>query len=444
MEQIHLGDHFDYGKLFRFTLPSIGMMVFSSLYGVVDGFFVSNFAGKDAVAAVNLVWPVFMLLSVLGFMLGTGGNAIISRLLGQNDGKKANEVFSMLIWITVGAGIAIVAGGLVLLKPLLMKMGAEGELLSLAMLYGSILFPVIPASLLQVEFQTFLITAEKPRMGFRVTLAAGIANMVLDALFIGVFRWGIAGAAAATIAGQCIGGIFPLVYFSRKNTSLLRLGKFSFDRKAFLWTLANGSSELLSSVSMSLVTIIYNWQLMRYIGENGVAAFGVLMYVNFIFISCFIGYGIGCAPLFGYHYGAENYPELKNLLRKSLIIIGVFSVLMTLLAETTAPALASVFVSYDPELKEITIQAFRIYCISFLLCGFNIFGSSLFSSLGNAPVSAGISFFRTMVCEVAAVLILPKLPGIEGIWLSVLVAEAVAGILTAFFVVKFRGKYRYY
>jgi len=323
-------------------------------------------------------------------------------------------------------------------------MGTSGELLSQALQYSRILFPVIPIGLLQVEFQTFLITAEKPGLGFRVTLAAGLTNMILDALFIGVFQWGISGAAIATVIGQCIGGLVPLVYFLRKNGSLLRVTRFSKDRKALLETCANGSSELLSNVSMSFVTILYNWQLMRYIGEDGVAAYGVLMYVSFVFISCFIGYGIGTAPLFGFHYGAENHGELKNLLRKSLVFTGLLSVLMTVIAEWLAPPLAAVFVGYDSNLSQLTVRAFHIYSFSFLLCGFNIFGSSLFTALGNAAVSAGIAFFRTMVCEVAAVLLLPKLLGTDGIWASVLVAETLAMIMTGYFVLRFRSRYHYY
>jgi len=444
MSDIHLGDHFNYRKLARFTMPTIGMMVFTSLYGVVDGFFVSNFAGKIPFAAVNLVWPVFMLLSTLGFMLGTGGNAIISRLFGEKNDSKAREVFTMLLWVSVVTGLLLVALGLLFLKPLLVRMGAQGELLSHAMRYGLILFPVIPIGLLQVEFQTFMVTAEKPDMGFRVTLAAGIANMVLDALFIGLFGWGITGAAVATVIGQCIGGIVPLVYFLRRNDSLLEVTPFTMDRKALLETCTNGSSELLSNVSMSFVTILYNWQLMRYAGENGVAAYGVLMYVTFIFISCFIGYGVGTSPLFGYHYGARNHTELQNLLRKSLTLIGMLSLAMTLLAECLAPVMASVFVGYDQALKDLTVSAFRIYCLSFILSGFNIFGSSLFTALGNAPVSAGIAFFRTMVCETAAVLVLPKLMGVDGIWTAILVAEAASVLLTGFFVIRLRPRYRYY
>jgi len=444
MSEIHLGDHFSYGKLIRFTLPSIGMMVFTSLYGVVDGVFVSNYAGKVPFAAVNLIWPVCMILQTLGFMLGTGGNAIVSRLLGQKNDKKAKEVFSMLLWFTVAAGVLLVIAGLLLLKPFLLRMGAEGELLSQSLLYGRIMFVFLPVAMLQVEFQTFMITAERPRLGFHITLAAGLSNMVLDALFIGLLRWGIAGAAAATVIGQCIGGIVPLLYFMRDNGSLLKITSFTFDWKALLETLANGSSELLSNLSMSFVTILYNWQLMRYIGEDGVAAYGVLMYVYFIFLSCFIGYGIGTAPLFGYHYGAGNHAELKNMLRKSAAMIAVFSILVTVSAELFATPLASFFVGYDQGLLDMTVSAFRIYSISFLICGFNIFGSSLFTALGNAPVSAGIAFFRTMVCEVAAVLLLPKFLGIQGIWLSVLVAEAAAILLTVFFIVKFRSKYHYY
>lgn len=441
---IQLSDHFSYGRLLRFTLPTIGMMIFTSLYGMVDGFFVSNYAGKMPFAAINFTWPVLGMLGVVGFMFGTGGNAIISRLLGQREPDRAQEVFSMLVWLAVGIGAVLTVLGWLFLEPVLLWLGASQEILPQCVAYGRIILLALPASLLQYEFQTFLATAEKPRLGFRFTLAAGISNMVLDALFIGVFKWGVTGAALATAIGQCVGGLGPLVYFIRPNSSLLRLRRYKYNGKALLETCINGSSELLSSISMSVISMLYNFQLMRYIGENGVAAYGTLMYVNFIFISWFVGYCVGVSPLIGYNYGAQNHVEMKNLFRKSMSLISVFSVLMAVSAELAAGALSDLYVGYDPELRSLTVKAFRICSLSFLVCGFNIFGSALFTALGNGPISAVISFFRTLVCEVAAVLILPEILGIEGIWWSVLVAEAVALLLTGFFVVKFRERYRYY
>ena len=441
---IQLSDHFSYGRLLRFTLPTIGMMIFTSLYGMVDGFFVSNYAGKMPFAAINFTWPVLGMLGVVGFMFGTGGNAIISRLLGQREPDRAQEVFSMLVWLAVGIGAVLTVLGWLFLEPVLLWLGASQEILPQCVAYGRIILLALPASLLQYEFQTFLATAEKPRLGFRFTLAAGISNMVLDALFIGVFKWGVTGAALATAIGQCVGGLGPLVYFIRPNSSLLRLRRYKYNGKALLETCINGSSELLSSISMSVISMLYNFQLMRYLGENGVAAYGTLMYVNFIFISWFVGYCVGVSPLIGYNYGAQNHVEMKNLFRKSMSLISVFSVLMAVSAELAAGALSDLYVGYDPELRSLTVKAFRICSLSFLVCGFNIFGSALFTALGNGPISAVISFFRTLVCEVAAVLILPEILGIEGIWWSVLVAEAVALLLTGFFVVKFRERYRYY
>lgn len=443
-DQIQLSDHFSYGRLMRFTLPTIGMMIFTSLYGVVDGFFVSNFAGKMPFAAVNFAWPALSVLGVVGFMFGTGGNAIISRLLGQKKQEEAKDIFSMLVWLAIGLGVILAVLGWIFLNPLLIWLGASEELLPLCIQYGRIILLALPASLLQYEFQTFLATAEKPRLGFRFTLAAGLANMALDALFIGVFKWGVIGAALATALGQYIGGIGPLIYFARPNGSLLRLRRYTYNGKALLETCINGSSELLSSISMSVISMLYNFQLMRYIGENGVAAYGTLMYVNFIFVSWFVGYCVGVSPLIGYNYGAQNHAEMKSLFRKSLALVSAFSVLMAASAEGLAGTLSNLFVGYDPELRTLTVKAFRICSLSFLVCGFNIFGSALFTALGNGPISALVSFFRTLVCEVAAVLLLPLIFGIEGIWWSVLVAEAVALLLTGFFVVKFRLRYRYY
>ncbi|MBQ9201241.1 MAG: hypothetical protein IJ154_02560 [Bacteroidales bacterium] len=440
---IQLSDHFSYRRLLRFTLPTIGMMVFTSLYGLVDGFFVSNYAGKTAFAAVNFAWPFLGMLGVVGFMFGSGGNAIVSRLLGQRHPEKAREVFSMLVWLALGIGVVMALPGWFFLRPIMLWLGASEEILPQCVLYGRIILLALPATLLQYEFQTFLSTAEKPQLGFQFTFAAGMTNMLLDALFIGIFKWGVAGAALATALGQCVGGIGPLLYFWRPNTSLLRLTRFLFDGKALLETCINGSSELLSSISMSVISMLYNFQLMRYIGENGVAAYGTLMYVCFIFVAWFVGYCVGVSPLIGYHYGAENRVELKSLFRKSLLLISLFSVLMTAFAELSAGVLSDLYVGYDPQLRALTLRAFRVCSLSFLISGFNIFGSSLFTALGNGPVSAAISFFRTLVCEVAAVLILPLLLGIEGIWLSVLVAEAVALLLTLFFVVLYRNRYGY-
>ena len=443
-DAIQLSDHFSYRRLMRFTLPTIGMMIFTSLYGMVDGFFVSNFAGKAAFAAINFTWPLLGMLWVVGFMFGTGGNAIISRLFGQKEQEKAEEVFSMLIWLAVGIGVVLTVLGWIFLKPLLVLFGATEEIIPLCLQYGRILLLALPAGLLQFEFQSFLATAEKPRLGFRFTLAAGITNMVLDALFIGVFKWGVAGAALATALGQLVGGIGPLIYFARPNSSLLRLRRYKYNGKALRETCINGSSELLSEVSMSLVAMLYNFQLMRFIGENGVAAYGTVMYVGYIFTSWLIGYSVGVAPLIGYDYGAQNFPEMKNLFRKSINLVLFFSVLMAASAEILAGPFSDLFVGYDPELRSLTVKAFRICSLSYLLSGFNIFGSALFTALGNGPISAAISFFRTLVCEVAAVLVLPVLFGIEGIWWSVLVAEAVAMLLTAFFVVRYRGRYKYF
>ena len=441
--KIQLSDNFDYKKLLRFTFPSIIMMVFTSIYGVVDGFFVSNFVGKTPFAAVNFIMPFLMILGTVGFMFGTGGSALIAITMGAGDKERAKRLFSLFIYVSAICGILIGALGIVVIRPVAAWLGAEGELLDNCVVYGRIILVVLPALILQYEFQSFFITAEKPKLGLAVTVAAGVANMVLDALFVGVLRWGLVGAAAATAISQSVGGIIPLIYFGRPNTSLLRLTRTKFDGRALLKACTNGSSELMSNISMSVVGMLYNIQLMKYAGEDGVAAYGVLMYVNMIFLAAFIGYSVGVAPVIGYHYGAGNHGELKGLLKKSLVLIGIFSVGMVALAEGLARPLALIFVGYDPELLDMTLRGFLVYSFSFLFAGLAIYGSSFFTALGNGLVSALISFLRTLVFQVAAVLIFPLIWGLDGIWFSIVAAELVAALVTVAFLAGKRKKYHY-
>lgn len=443
MKKIALSDHFTYGRLLRFTLPSIVMMVFTSIYGVVDGIFVSNFAGKTAFAAINLIMPYLMIFGTLGFMIGTGGTALISMTLGMGDQKKANSLFSMLTYVCILGGVVLTAVSLLLLRPAAIALGAEGEMLKLCVTYGTIVQLALPAYVLQFAFQSFCVAAQKPNLSLWMTVVSGVCNILLDALFVGLFQWGLVGAAAATAVSQVVGGVIPMVYFARPNNSLLRLGKPSFDLKALTKACTNGCSELMSNVSMSLVCMLYNLQLMDYAGENGIAAYGVIMYVNFIFISVFIGFVIGNAPLVGYNHGANNHPELKNLLRKGVMILLALSALMTVAGELLAKPLAQIFVGYDQTLMDMTVRGFRIYTLSFLLCGFNIYGSSFFTALNNGLISALISFVRTLVCQTAAVLLLPMWLDLDGIWWSIVVAELTALILTTILIYGFRKKYHY-
>ena len=441
--KIQLSDHFTYGKLLRFALPSIVMMIFTSIYGVVDGIFVSNFAGKTPFAAINLIMPYIMVFGTVGFMVGTGGTALVAKTLGMGDHKKANEIFSMLVWFCIISGIGLTVFSMIFLRPAAMALGAEGEILENCISYGLIVLPATTAYILQFAFQSFCVTAEKSNLSLTMMVVAGVCNIVLDALFVAVFRWGLEGAAAATAIAQTVGAIVPLVYFARPNQSLLKLGKFRFDGKALLRTCTNGASELMSNLSMSLVSILYNLQLIRYAGENGIAAYGVIMYVNFVFISIFIGFVISTAPLIGFNYGADNRAELKNIFRKSLAIIGFFSVAMTVAALLLARPVSVIFVSYDRQLLEMTARGFAIYSLSFLLCGFNIFGSSLFTALNNGLISAVISFVRTLVCQICAVVLLPMIFDLDGIWLAIVAAELGAMLLTVFFIIKFRKRYHY-
>lgn len=440
---IQISDHFDYRKLLRFTFPSIIMMVFTSIYGVVDGFFVSNFVGKTPFAAVNFIMPVLMILGSIGFMFGAGGSALVSKTMGEGSPDRAQSLFSLFVYSTIFCGVIVAIISFIFLRPIASLLGAEGDMLEGCVTYGRILLVSLPCYMLQFEFQSFFITAGKPQLGLAVTILCGVANMVLDAMFMAVFSWGLVGAALATAVSQVLGGIIPIFYFGRKNSSQLRLTKTKIDGKAILKACTNGSSELMSNISMSIVSMLYNVQLMRYAGENGIAAYGVLMYVNMIFLAIFIGYSTGVALIIGYHYGAKNDSELKGLLKKSYLVIGIFAVAMFALAELLAKPLAGIFVGYDQELMELTQRAFMIYSFSFLFSGIAIFGSSFFTALNDGLTSALISFLRSLVFQVAAVLILPIFLQIDGIWFSVVLAEIVAAAMTLLFIRVKKKSYHY-
>lgn len=440
---IQLSEHFTYKKLIKFTIPTIIMLIFTSIYGVVDGIFVSNCVGSEAFAGVNLIMPAIMILGSIGFMIGTGGSALVSKTIGEGENQKAQRYFSMLIYILIAIGIVFTIIGFIMVKPVSILLGATGEMLNICVTYGRTLIIALVPFLLQNCFQSFLVVAEKPKMGLWISIAVGITNMILDFLFIYVLKMGVFGAALATGISQMIGGIIPFVYFIRENSTTLRLVKTKIELKPILSASANGSSEMVTNISMSLVNMLYNLQLMKYAGSNGVVAYGIIMYVGFIFSGTYLGYSIGSAPIIGYHYGAGNIEELKNLFKKSLKLLAITSVVMTLTAELLSKPLASIFVSYDVDLLTMTTTAIRIFAISYLISGINIFASSFFTALNNGLVSAVISFLRTLVFQITMIFVLPLIWGLNGIWLAVVVAEVLALVVSGVFFVRNRGKYEY-
>ena len=441
--RIQLSEHFTYGKLLRFTFPSIIMMIFTSIYSVVDGIFVSNFAGKTPFAAINLIMPLLIVTGAPGFMVGTGGSAIVAKTMGQGKPELAKRYFSFLVCAAAVGGAAVGWLGAVFARPIASALGAKGEILEYCVVYARIILAANPFFILQNVFQSFFVTAEKPKLGLYITMGAGLTNIVLDALLVGVLHWGVAGAAIATILSQAVGGLTPIVYFLRKNDSLLRLIRPRFDGGVLWRTCTNGSSELMSNISGSIVAMLYNFQLLRLAGEDGVAAYGAIMYVNFIFLAIFIGYAIGSAPVVSYHYGAGHSEELHSLLVKSAVLTEGVGMAMMVLAFLASGPLAKIFVGYDRDLYELTVQGFHLYAVSYLLCGCNIFGSSFFTALNNGLASALISFLRTMVFQCAAVLILPVFLEVDGIWLAVAVAETLTLLVTLVLLAKYRKTYRY-
>lgn len=443
--KIQLSDHFTYKKLLLFVLPSILMMIFTSIYSVVDGFFVSNFVGKQEFAALNLIFPFIMIIGSFGFMMGAGGSAIVAKTLGEGDTPRANRYFSFICITTLVGGATLSALGVIFIRPIAALLGAEGEILEFCVIYGTIMICALPAYMLQNMFQAFFVAAEKPKIGLIITLIAGCSNIVGDALLVGVLRFGLVGAATASALGQLIGGVIPLFYFIRKNTSLLQLGKPKPEWRVLLKTCTNGSSELMSNISMSLVNMLYNLQLFKIAGEDGISAYGVIMYVNFVFVAISIGYSIGCAPLVSYNYGAKNHAELKNLFKKSLISMLVSGVLMTVIALLLSSPLSKIFVGYDAALTDMTAKGFMFFSACFIFSGINIFGSSFFTALNNGAISAILSFLRTLVFQIASVLLFPMIitPEINGVWLSVVFAEIMAFVMTAVFFVAMRKRYNY-
>ena len=443
-QRIQLSDHFTTSRILRFAASPIIMMVFTSIYSVVDGFFVSNYVGKTPFAAVNLIMPLLMAIGSIGFMLGTGGSALVAKTCGEGDSERANRYFSMTIYTALLLGTILAAISFCLIRPIARLMGTDGAMLEYCVLYARILVCTLPLFMLQNMFQSFFITAEKPKLGLYVILAAGISNIVLDFLFIAVFRWGLAGAAIATSIGELIGGLVPILYFSRPNTSRLKLVRTKLEWRPIWRSCSNGASEMMTNLSMSLVNTLYNLQLMRFTGEDGVAAYGVIMYVNFIFVAIYMGYSIGSAPIVGYHYGAKHQEELRGLLRRSLWILGIGAVLLTVAGELFSSPLSKIFVSYDDALFAMTRHGFRLYGLSYLLCGFNIFGSAFFTALNNGMVSAVISFARTLVFQIVCVLVLPIFLKLNGIWISILVAEFLGILVTASLLIANRKKYSYF
>lgn len=443
MRKIQLSDHFNYKQLILFTVPSIMMMIFTSIYSVVDGLFISNYVGKTAFTSINLIYPFVQILACIGFMLGTGGSALVSKTLGENDAPKANRIFSLLTYAALVSGTLLAAVGFIFIEPIAELLGADSATLPGCVTYGRILLAALPAFMLQNMFQSFLVTAEKPKLGLFVTIAAGVTNMVLDALFIIVFEWGVAGAAVATILAQCVGGVIPLIYFLSKNDSLLHLGRTKIDVKAMLQTCANGSSELVSNIAMSLVSILFNYRLMQLSSENGVAAYGVVMYVGFVFVGIFLGYSIGIAPVVGFHYGAQNTNELKSLFKKSSVLIISAGAVISSAAFAFARPLAAIFTSYDAELLALTTQAIRYFAIGVPFSGISIFGSTFFTALNDGVTSAAISFLRAFLFQTAAVIALPVWFGLNGVWYATFVSEIFAAAVSVIFLIAKRKKYRY-
>ncbi|MCI9352294.1 MAG: MATE family efflux transporter [Lawsonibacter sp.] len=440
---IKLSDHFTYSKLLRFTLPSITMMIFTSVYSVVDGLFVSNLIGENALSAVNIMFPVSMIIGAVGFMLGSGGSAIVARTMGEGKQELANRYFSMIILCVLGLGTALSALSLLFVEPLARLVGASDLLIDDCLAYGAVIFGGSVVFMLQMSFQTFFVTAELPKIGLFFSLISGVTNITLDYLFMGPLNMGIAGAAWGTVLSYAVGGILPLFFFLKPPMGTLRLCSTKLYWRELKNACINGSSELMSNLSASLISILYNLQLMRMVGELGVAAYSVMMYVDFAFAAVFLGFSMGSGPIISFHYGAGNEEELKSIFRKSISVISIASVFMVAMAQLLGRPLAMAYVGYNPELLEMTVHGFRIFAFSYLFCGFGVYGSGFFTALCNGAISALISFLRLFLFRGGMVLLLPLFFKLDGIWLAVTVADALGALVSVLLIWKYRKRYHY-
>ena len=443
MAKIQLSDHFTYKKLIRYSIPMIGVLILTSIYGVVDGLFISNVEGDIAFSAVNLILPGVMMFSSIGFMMGSGGAAIVSKTLGEGKKEKASQYFSMIVYFLIIIGIVCAILGCILTKQISSLLGASEKMEKYCIEYGRVLFLFLPFMMLQYMFQSFFAVAEKPNVGLLITLCAGITNAIGDYLLIVVFRLGITGAAVASGASMVVGSVPAIIYFAFKKDLKFKLVPTKFDWKALGHTMSNGSSEMVTNISMSFVNMLYNAQLMKYYGENGVSAYGVIMYVGFIFSGCYMGVSQAVAPVVGYNYGASNEEELKNVFKKSLIILAVMAIFLTGSAEALSKPLAYVLFSHNEELLKLTTYAIRLYAIGYTISWINIFGSAFFTGLNNGLVSAIISFGRMLVFQLATIFILPLIFDSTGLWLAMPVSEVFSLIVTVTFFITMRKKYNY-
>lgn len=443
-QRIQLSDHFTSGRLLRFTAPSIGMMLFTSIYGVVDGFFVSNYVGKTAFAAVNLIIPYLMIIGGVGAMLGVGGSALVAKTLGEGDGHRASRYFTMMIELMVISSVALAVLGIAILRPVGFLFGATEHMIGDVVTYGTVCLLFSLGMHAQYTMQSYLIVAEQPKLALYIVVAAGVSNMILDFLFMAVLRLGVVGAALATGLSQCVGGILPVLWFaSKRNRSSLHFARTKLELRPILHACGNGLSEMLSSVSGSITGILYNWQLMRHAGEDGVAAYGVVMYAAFVFISVFAGYSQGSSPIMGYHFGAQNHPEMKNVLKRSLSLLAGAALILTTAAILLARPISTFFVGYDKKLLDMTSRAFMICATPFLIMWFDIYTSSFFTALNDGPVSAAISFMRALVLPVICILVMPALWKLDGVWYSLVASEVLSVAVSLFFLLGKRKKYGY-
>lgn len=419
-----IAQKFNVFTLLKFAFPTMVMMVFMSLYTIVDGIFVSRLVGSNALSAVNIVYPVISLLIACGIMLSTGGSAIVARQMGEKREQEARENFSMLAVVSVLTGIVILVLGLMFLEPICRILGGTPVLLEDCKIYLGVLLGFGPLTMLQMLFQTFFVTAGKPGLGLGLTLTGGVVNMVLDYVFMGPMQMGVLGAALATGLGQAIMAVAGVVYFLKVKGNLYFV-KPVFRGNILLQSCGNGSSEMVSNLSTAVVTFLFNITMLKLAGEDGVAAITIVLYGQFLFTALYLGFSMGVAPVVSFNYGNQNHAQLKRIYKICIGFILGSSVFILGIALLFSEPIVGIFTGEENHTYELAVEGFFQFSFNYLFAGINIFASALFTSLSNGKISAIISFCRTFVFITVSIVLLPRVMGITGVWLSVPLAELV-------------------
>ncbi len=438
-----LAKKFSLASLLLFAAPNIIMMIVLSMYIIVDGMFVARFIGTTALSAINMFYPAICFEMALGIMIATGGSAIAAKKLGEGKQKEAQNNLSFLMVVEGSFGIVIAVVGNLFTAEIVSFLGASAAQAPLSITYAKIIFSFAPAFFLQTAFQTFFVTAGKPALGLIVTILGGVANILLDYIFMAPLRLGVTGAAIATGIGYCIPAMVGVIFFLKAKTNPFHFVRPRFDGKVLLQACANGSSEMVTNLSNAVTTFLFNFTLLQFYGEDGVASITIILYFQYLFTALYFGYSNGIAPIISYKYGNDDRKQLQALFKNSVLFLIISSIAANVLLHFTISKLLTIFTAENSPVYQITLHGFSIYSMAFMIMGLGIFSSAMFTAFSDGITSAIISFSRTFLFIVGAILLLPAILGERGVWLAVPIAEAFGFLISILYLIGKKQKFHY-